>query len=144
MGIFLLAMVICSGQEGISIDTYQFDFWIVAILSFVIMLGLLFGGYKLIYSVGKKIYRMGTIQSYTAQLATATVALTCSFTGIPVSTGQVVSSSIIGVGISERISGVHWTRVKKIFINWIATFPIAMCVGALICLILKAIFLQTA
>ncbi len=144
MGIFLLAMVLCSGQEGISIEAYQFDFWIVAILSFVIMLGLLFGGYKLIYSVGKKIYRMGTIQSYTAQLATATVALTCSFTGIPVSTGQVVSSSIIGVGISERISGVHWTRVKKIFINWIATFPIAMCVGALICLILKAIFLQTA
>ena len=142
MGIFLLAMVLCSGQDGISTATYQFDWWIVAILSFVIMLGLLFGGYKLIYSVGKKIYRMGTIQSYTAQLATAAVALTCSFTGIPVSTGQVVSSSIIGVGISERISGVHWTRVKRIFTNWIVTFPIAMGVGALICLILKAIFIK--
>lgn len=141
MGIFLLAMVLCSGQDGISTATYQFDWWIVAILSFVIMLGLLFGGYKLIYSVGKKIYRMGTIQSYTAQLATATVALTCSFTGIPVSTGQVVSSSIIGVGISERVSRVHWTRVKRIFINWIVTFPIAMCIGALICVIVRAIFL---
>ena len=142
MGIFLLAMVLCSGQKGITTDTYQFEIWTIAILALVIMLGLLCGGYRLIYTVGKKIYRMGTIQSYTAQLSTAAVALTCSFTGIPVSTGQVVSSSIIGVGISERVSRVHWTRVKKIFTNWIVTFPIAMCVGALICLILKAIFLR--
>ena len=138
MGVFLLATVMCGGE---SMEGYKFNFWTVAILSFAIMLGLLFGGYKLIYTVGKKIYRMGTIQSVVAQLSTASVALTCSFIGIPVSTGQVVSSSIIGVGIAERISGVHWTRVKKIFANWILTFPIAMCVGALICLILRAIFL---
>lgn len=138
MGIFLLAAVMCNGKD---MDGFVFDFWIVAVLSFAIMLGLLLGGYKLIYTVGKKIYRMGTIQSVAAQLSTASVALTCSFIGIPVSTGQVVSSSIIGVGVAERISGVHWTRVKKIFANWILTFPIAMAVGALICLILKAIFL---
>ncbi len=139
MGVFLLAMALCGGAD---MNTYKFDFWTVAVLSFFIMLGLLLGGYKLIYTVGKRIYRMGTIQSFTAQLSTATVSLFCSFVGgIPVSTGQVVSSSIIGVGISERISGVHWTRVKRIFLNWILTFPIAVCVGALICLVLKAIFL---
>lgn len=138
MGVFLLAMVMCGGEN---MSSYTFDFWTIALMSFVIMLGLLLGGYKLIYTVGKKIYRMGTIQSVVAQLSTASVALTCSFIGIPVSTGQVVSSSIIGVGIAERISGVHWNRVKRIFINWILTFPIAMAVGAIICLIIRAIFL---
>ncbi|MDE6275318.1 MAG: inorganic phosphate transporter [Clostridia bacterium] len=140
MGVYLLAMGMCC---GVDMATYTFDFWTVAVLSFFIMLGLILGGYRLIYTVGKRIYSMGTIQSVTAQLSTAAVSLTCSFVGgIPVSTGQVVSSSIIGVGISERISGVHWTRVKKIFMNWILTFPIAMAVGAIICLVLKAIFIR--
>ncbi len=137
MGVFLLALAVCKGQD---VQTYTFDFWTVAVLSVAIMAGLLFGGYKLIYTVGKRIYRVGTLQSYVAQLSTATVALTCSFTGIPVSTGQVVSSSIIGVGIADRISAVRWGRAKKIFSSWIFTFPVAMAIGAVICLILRAIF----
>lgn len=138
MGVFLLAMAVCGGEN---VETYSFDFWLVALMSFAIMLGLLLGGYKLIYTVGRKIYGMGTIQSVSAQLSTAAVALSCSFAGIPVSTGQVVSSSIIGVGVAERISRVHWTRVKRIFLNWILTFPIAVCVGAAICYVLRLIFL---
>lgn len=138
LGIYLLALAVCKGQD---IATYTFDFWTVGIMSLAIMMGLLFGGYKLIYTVGKRIYRVGTLQSYVAQLSTATVALTCSFTGIPISTGQVVSSSIIGVGIADKISAVRWGRAKKIFSSWIFTFPVAMIVGALICLILRAIAL---
>ena len=137
MGIYLLALAVCKGQDT---ATYTFEFWTVAVLSVAIMMGLLFGGYKLIYTVGKRIYRVGTLQSYVAQLSTATVALTCSFTGIPVSTGQVVSSSIVGVGIADRISAVRWGRAKKIFSSWIFTFPVAMAIGAVICLILRAIF----
>ena len=138
MGIFLLAAVVCGGADA---ETFTFDFWTVAVLSVAIMLGLLLGGYKLIYTVGKKIYPLGTLQSVVAQLSTASVALTCSFTGIPVSTGQVVSSSIIGVGMANRINAVRWGRARKIFTSWILTFPIAMAVGALICLVLRAIFI---
>lgn len=137
MGIYLLALAVCQGQD---VQTYTFDFWTVAVLSVAIMAGLLFGGYKLIYTVGKRIYRVGTLQSYVAQLSTAAVALTCSFTGVPVSTGQVVSSSIIGVGIADRISAVRWGRARKIFSSWIFTFPVAMAIGAVICLLLRAIF----
>ncbi|MDE5991086.1 MAG: inorganic phosphate transporter [Clostridia bacterium] len=139
MGVFLLAMVVCNGS---SMETFTFDFWTVAILSVAIMLGLLLGGYKLIYTVGKKIYPLGTLQSVVAQLSTATVALSCSFIGIPVSTGQVVSSSIIGVGMANRFRAVRWGRARKIFVSWILTFPIAMVVGALICLLLRAIFIR--
>lgn len=138
MGIYLLALVVCTGADG---DTYAFDFWTVAVLSFAIMLGLLLGGYKLIYTVGKRIYRLGTLQSYVAQLSTATVAFTCTFTGIPVSTGQVVSSSIIGVGIADRVSAVHWNAAGKIFTSWILTFPVAACMGAFVCVLAKAIAL---
>ncbi len=139
MGIYLLAMVVCNGA---GMETFEFDFWTVAIMSVAIMLGLLFGGYRLIYTVGKKIYPLGTLQSVVAQVSTATVALTCSFTGIPVSTGQVVSSSIIGVGMANKVSAVRWGRAKKIFVSWILTFPIAMAVGAIICLLLRAIFIR--
>ena len=138
MGVFLLAMVVCNGSD---MQTYKFDFWTVAVLSLAIMLGLLLGGYKLIYTVGKKIYPLGTMQSVVAQVSTAAVALTCSFTGIPVSTGQVVSSSIIGVGMANRFSAVRWGKARKIFVSWILTFPIAMAVGAVICLLLRAIFI---
>ena len=138
MGIFLLYSVEYGADDA---ETYTNDFWTVAVMSVAIMLGLLLGGYKLIYTVGKKIYPLGTLQSVVAQLSTASVALTCSFTGIPVSTGQVVSSSIIGVGMAHRINAVRWGRARKIFTSWILTFPIAMAVGALICLVLRAIFI---
>lgn len=139
MGIYLLTLAVC---KGVDIETYQFDFPIVALISVAIMAGIVFGGYRLIYAVGKKIYRVGTMQSFTAQVATETVALTCSFAGIPISTGQVVSSSIIGVGIAERVSAVRWGRAKKIFTSWILTFPVAACVGAFVALILKLIIVR--
>lgn len=139
MGIYLLTLAVC---KGVDIETYEFSFTIVALISAAIMMGIVFGGYRLIYAVGKKIYRVGTLQSFTAQVSTAAVTLTCSFTGIPVSTGQVVSSSIIGVGIAERVSAVRWGRAKKIFASWIFTFPVAACIGALISLILKLIFVR--
>ena len=139
MGIYLLALAVCKGQD---VNAYRFDFPIVAIMSAAIMLGLLLGGYRLIYTVGKKIYPLHTLQSCVAQVSTATVALTCSFLSIPISTGQVVSSSIIGVGMADRISAVRWGRAKKIFSSWILTFPVAMCIGAIVCLILRAIFIR--
>ena len=139
MGIYLLTLAVC---QGVDIETYEFSFAIVALISVAIMTGIVFGGYRLIYAVGKKIYRVGTLQSFTAQVSTAAVALTCSFAGIPISTGQVVSSSIIGVGIAERVSAVRWGRAKKIFSSWILTFPVAACVGALVSLVLKLIFIR--
>ena len=138
MGIYLLALVVCGGADG---ATYQFEFWTVGVLSLAIMLGLFLGGYKLIYTVGKRIYRVGTLQSYVAQLSTAVVAFTCTFTGIPVSTGQVVSSSIIGVGIADKVSAVHWNAAGKIFTSWILTFPVAVCIGAFVCAVLGWIVL---
>ena len=139
MGIYLLTLAVCN---GVDVETYEFSFAIVALTSAAIMMGIVFGGYRLIYAVGKKIYRVGTLQSFTAQVATEAVALTCSFTGIPISTGQVVSSSIIGVGIAERVSAVRWGRAKKIFSSWILTFPVAACVGAFVGFILKLIFVR--
>lgn len=139
MGVYLLTLAVC---KGVDVSTYSFDFVTVAVISLAIMLGLVFGGYKLIYTVGKKIYRLGTLQSFTAQVATAAVALTCSFTGIPVSTGQVVSSSIIGVGVADRVSAVRWGRAKRIFASWILTFPVAACVGAFICYLINLIFVR--
>lgn len=138
MGIYLLALVVCGRADG---ATYQFEFWTVGVLSLAIMLGLFLGGYKLIYTVGKRIYRVGTLQSYVAQLSTAVVAFTCTFTGIPVSTGQVVSSSIIGVGIADKVSAVHWNAAGKIFTSWILTFPVAACIGAFVCAVLGWIVL---
>lgn len=136
MGIYLIAMVIFKNQQ---FDAYQFSWWIVLIYSLLQSLGLFFGGEKLINAVGNKIFRLSTVQSFVAQLSTIGIALASSFLGLPISTGQVVSSSIMGVGAADKISSVRWLQAKKIFLSWIITFPVSLGLGALICFVLKLV-----
>lgn len=138
LGVFLLAMVLCS-SNGISFDSYQFAWWIVIIFAILQCLGLLFGGEKLISTVGYKIHRLSNVQSYVAQLSTLLISLVATFTGLPIATTQVVSSSIMGVGAAERIASVRWIRAKKIILSWIITFPASLLLGYIICIFLKTI-----
>ena len=131
-------MVLCS-SNGISFDSYQFAWWIVIIFAILQCLGLLFGGEKLISTVGYKIHRLSNVQSYVAQLSTLLISLVATFTGLPIATTQVVSSSIMGVGAAEHIASVRWIRAKKIILSWIITFPASLLLGYIICIFLKTI-----
>ncbi len=96
MGIIALALVIFH-----QIPTLYIPFWVKVACAAVIMLGTLNGGWKIIKTMGQKIFKMQPVHGFAAQSATAGVILSASLFGAPISTTQVISSSILGVGSSK-------------------------------------------
>jgi len=118
MGLITMSLVIL----GI-IPTFHIPFWVVASCAAAIALGTASGGWRIIKTLGSRIYRMRSVHAFCAQTASATVILGAAFFGGPVSTTHVVSSSIMGVGAGQRISAVRWGVAKNIIVAWFITIP---------------------
>lgn len=118
MGIITLALVI-TGVE----TTFEVPFWVILICAAAIALGTSIGGWKLIRTLGAKFYKIRPLDGFASQAASAMVILTASLLGGPVSTTQVVSTAIMGVGASERKSKVRWGVGGEIASAWLFTIP---------------------
>jgi PiT family inorganic phosphate transporter len=94
------------------------------------------GGMRLIRTVGGKFYKIRPVDGFAAQSASAIVILGASLFGGPVSTTQVVSSAIMGVGVAERANKVRWTVAQEIATAWLLTIPASALVAAGIFLII--------
>jgi len=90
------------------------------------------GGWRLIRTLGAKFYKIRPIHGFNSQLASAIVILGNSLLGGPVSTTQVVSTAIMGVGAAERINKVRWGVASEILIAWVLTIPATAIVAAVI------------
>jgi len=88
------------------------------------------GGWRLIRTLGGKFYKIKPIDSFSAQVASTSVILGASLLGGPVSTTQVVSSAIMGVGSADRLNKVRWGVAKDIAIAWLFTIPATALVAA--------------
>jgi len=126
MGIIALALLIFH-----KIPVIYIPFWVKAACAAVIMLGTLNGGWKIIKTMGQKIFKMQPVHGFAAQSATAGVILTASLFGAPISTTQVISSAVLGVGSSKRISAVRWGVAGRMVLAWFVTIPASAIVGAL-------------
>lgn len=125
MGIITLGLII-SGIE----TTFEVPFWVIIACATAIALGTALGGWQLIRTLGSKFYKIRPIHGFASQAASALVILTASLLGGPVSTTQVVSSAIMGVGAAERKSKVRWGVAGEIALAWVFTIPATMLVGA--------------
>ncbi len=125
MGIITLGLVI----EG-AIPRFEVPLWVITISAGAIALGTAFGGWKLIKTLGSKFYKIRPVHGFSAQMTSAAVILGASMVGGPVSTTQVVSSAIMGVGSADRIKMVRWGVAKEIMIAWIVTIPSTALVAA--------------
>jgi PiT family inorganic phosphate transporter len=125
MGIITLALVI-----GGFIDSFVVPEWVILICATMIALGTALGGWKLIRTLGGKFYKIRPVDGFSSQLASATVILGASLVGGPVSTTQVVSSSIMGVGAAERVNKVRWGVAQEIATAWLLTIPATALVAA--------------
>jgi PiT family inorganic phosphate transporter len=96
----------------------------------MIALGTAVGGWKLIKTLGGKFYKIRPVDGFASQLASAAVILGASMVGGPVSTTQVVSSSIMGVGAADRVNKVRWGVAKEIGTAWLLTIPATALVAA--------------
>jgi len=93
-------------------------------------LGTACGGWRIIKTVGDKIYKLRPINGFAAQAASASVIMGAALMGGPVSTTHVVSSTIAGVGCAERIKAVRWETAGNILIAWVVTIPISALMAA--------------
>ena len=125
MGIITLALL-----TGGFIEEFTVPIWVKIACATMIALGTSVGGWRLIRTLGGKFYRIKPIDGFASQLASALVILGASFVGGPVSTTQVVSSSIMGVGAAERMNKVRWGMAQEIAIAWMLTIPTTALLAA--------------
>lgn len=125
MGIITLALVI-----GGHLNRFAVPAWVIFMCATMISLGTALGGWKLIRTLGGKFYKIRPVDGLAAQLTSAVVILGASLVGGPVSTTQVVSSGIMGVGAAERMNKVRWGVAQEIATAWLLTIPATALVGA--------------
>jgi PiT family inorganic phosphate transporter len=125
MGIITLALL----TTGM-ISSFQVPPLVIFLCASMIALGTSVGGWKLIKTLGAKFYRIRPIDGFSTQITAAVVILSASLIGGPVSTTQVVSSAIMGVGSAERVNKVRWGVMKEIATAWLLTIPITGIIGA--------------
>jgi PiT family inorganic phosphate transporter len=125
MGIISLALL-TSGY----LDVFVVPLWVVALSASAIALGTLLGGWRVIRTLGGKFYKIRPVDGFCAQVPSAAVIFGASLFGGPVSTTQVVSSSIIGVGASHRLGKVRWSVAVDILTAWLVTIPITGLLAA--------------
>ncbi len=125
MGIITLALV-----TGGYMKVFAVPVWVIISCGVMLALGTSVGGWRLIRTLGGKFYKIRPVDGFTTQLASAVVILGASLVGGPVSTTQVVSSAIMGVGASERVNKVRWGVAREIATAWLLTIPSTALVAA--------------
>jgi PiT family inorganic phosphate transporter len=136
MGIITLALL----SAGL-IPTNDVPTWVKIACAVAMALGTSIGGWKIIKTMGVNIIRLQPINGFAAETSAALVISAASAIGAPVSTTHIISSSIMGVGASKRVSAVRWALAKSIVWAWILTIPATAVIGAIITGILKLIII---
>jgi PiT family inorganic phosphate transporter len=119
----LYASIWKSQQAAFAAGQAQFPFWIVLICHLAMGLGTMFGGWRIVKTMGMKITKLRPYDGACAELAAATSLFTSASLGIPVSTTQTITGAIIGVGAVHRLSAVRWGVARRVVWAWILTIP---------------------
>ncbi len=132
--------IITMGLVGAGVLTqFQVPLWVIAASAGAISLGTAMGGWRIIRTLGGKFYKIRPVHSFTSQVASATVIMSAALLGGPVSTTQVVSSAILGVGSAERLGKVRWGVAGQILTAWVLTIPASGLLAALAYLLVRHI-----
>ncbi len=122
MGIITMALV-----SGGVLQSVEVPKWVVLICAVAMGFGTLFGGWKIIKTLGVKMLKLEPIHGFAAETSSTAIIVVASHFGLPVSTTHVVSTAILGVGATKRLSAVRWGIAGKIVLAWVLTLP--ACIG---------------
>lgn len=128
MGIIWVALIV----TGFATKTDKIDLWIVLSCHTAIALGTLFGGWRIVKTMGQKITKLRPFEGFCAETAGALTLFGATHFGIPVSTTHTITGAIIGVGATKGASAVKWGVTRNIFWSWILTIPISALAGGLL------------
>jgi len=134
MGIITLALIANNYHE-----TLDIPFWVQLSCALAMGLGTSVGGWRIIRTVGNKIMKIRPVNGVAADLSSASIILGATFFHLPVSTTHVISSSILGVGASQRAKGVNWGTAQAMVFTWIVTLPASAVLAGIVYYVLNFI-----
>jgi inorganic phosphate transporter, PiT family len=129
MGIITLAIAVFYDWESRGI-AFEVPLWVIILSGTTMAVGTYLGGRRVINTLGVRIVKMQSPHGFAAEMSAATVIEVASRTGVPVSTTHVITSSILGMGSTVRLSAVRWGVAKEIVYGWVLTFPVVGLLGA--------------
>jgi PiT family inorganic phosphate transporter len=132
MGVMTLALV----TAGV-IPEFKVPLLVIIAAATAISLGTAAGGWRIIKTMGTRVVKLDPVHGFAAETTAASVILTASHFGMPVSTTHVISGAIMGVGSSDRFNAVRWAVARNIGIAWVLTIPASATVAALAYLVLR-------
>ena len=135
MGV-IAALLLASGD----LDTLTVPLWVKLACGAALTLGTAMGGWRIIRTIGRRIFRLAAIDGFASQSASTAVILPATYLGAPVSTTQVVASSVVGVGGGRRRwHHVRWSVVRSIALAWLLTLPASAALGAIMLVIWRGV-----
>ena len=127
-------------SHGVGGVEFAVPFWVVLSCQIAMALGTLFGGWRIVHTMGSKITRLSPMQGFCAETAGAMTLFGATYLGIPVSTTHTITGAIVGVGASRRVSAVRWNIAKGIVTAWVITMPMSALIAALAYWLSAALF----
>ena len=132
MGIITLALLAGGVLHKAPNGDFDIPIYVIIICALTMAAGTMNGGWKIIKTMGHKIIRLKPIHGFAAETSAATLILTASHFGIPLSTTHVISTAIMGVGSTLHAHAVKWRIVGNIVIAWVLTIPACMIISSII------------
>lgn len=127
MGIITLALL-----SGGYIDVFEVPYYVKILAATAMACGTAIGGWKIIKTVGGRIFKLQPISGFAADLNSSVIIFSATLLSLPVSTTHVVSGSIMGIGSAKRIGAVRWGTAQQMLMAWVLTIPCTAIVGALV------------
>ena len=126
--------------SGGYLPTFEVPLWVILISHAAIALGTMFGGWRIVKTMGTKITKLQPIGGFCAETSGAITLFVVTHLAIPVSTTHTITGAIIGVGSTRRISAVKWGVAGRIVWAWVLTIPLSAAVSALSYFAIRALF----
>ena len=132
MGVITMALAAfaASRHPEASTPDLHVPTWVIIACATAMAFGTASGGWRIMRTMGHRIIKMRPINGFAAETSATIVILVATWLRAPVSTTHVISSSIMGVGASKRVSAVRWGVAKNIFVAWVLTIPITAILAA--------------
>lgn len=134
MGVFTLALVL-----GGVLPTFHIPLWVIFLCGTTMGVGTFVGGWRVIRTMGFGLTKLEPVHGFVAETSAASAIQIASYFGIPLSTTHTISTAIMGVGATRRLSAVRWGVTGQIVLTWLLTFPVCGVLGFLFAWVLQPI-----
>src|SRR6478736_8605315 len=118
-------------SQGLLGPEFYVPFWVVLLCQAAMGLGTLFGGWRIVRTMGSRITRLTPVQGFCAETGGAITLFLATSLGVPVSTTHTITGAIIGVGAARRVSAVRWNVASSIVVAWVLTLPASSLIAAM-------------